>query len=97
RGAMPNLANQVVDIDEPVIDETFKFLCVIARRLAEKVGDKILLDWLRSRRILGRAYTRDKWFYSNLKRLTFYVGSRNDDLPVVTAAHYSADYLRANP
>lgn len=97
RAGMPLLSNKVVDINDEMVEETFSFLCTIARRVAKEVGDKIVLDWLRSKKESGKEYRRDKAIYSDLKWLSIYVESRNENLPKVTKGQYSADFLRANP
>jgi hypothetical protein len=97
RGGMPHLSNEVVDIDAEFIDQTFLFLCNIARRVAEKVGDKVISDWLRSKKDNGMDYRRDKQTYTWLKWLATYVDSRAQDLPRVSKSSYSTDFAKANP
>jgi len=97
RGGMAQLSNRVVDIDETFLNDTFAFLCVIARRVAEGVGGRVLLTYLQSKRDAGSDYARDKWSYSNLKRLSFYVPSRAAKLPTVAKRDYTADFAAANP
>ena len=97
RGGMPQLSNEVVDLGDDVVRDAFVFLCSIARTVAERVGDKVVTDWLRTKRIAGKDYLRDKQTYTWLKWLATYVDSRARDLPTITKGLYSSDFERANP
>lgn len=97
RGGMPELADSVADIDDEFLSETFDFLATIARRVAESVGDAVVIAWLRSRGPAGKDYGRDKATYKQLKLLASFVDSRTRELPSVGKAEYSNDWGRANP
>lgn len=95
RAGMPDLAASVADIDQQFLEESFDVLCQIARRTAEKVGDVVLLRWLKTRKAAGPDYTRDKDVYRTLKLLGTYVSSRAQDLPKVGKGMYTRDFSRA--
>ena len=95
RGAMPDLANAVADIDASFLSEGFDFLCGIARRVAEEVGDAVVVEWLRTRVPAGKDYNRDKDVYRQLKLLATFVASRAKDLPSIMKSLYSTDWQKA--
>jgi hypothetical protein len=95
RSGLPNLSGKVADLQPEHLKETFEFLCRIAKRIAEVVGDRIVLDWLKSRVPQGKDYGRDKGIYKPLKLLATYVASRAEDLPPITKGAYSRDFGRA--
>lgn len=95
RGGMPDLADEVADIDDIFLSDSFDFLCGIARRVAEVVGDAVVLTWLRSRVPAGENYNRDKETYKKLKLLASFVNSRVAELPSITKGAYSQDWQRA--
>lgn len=97
RAGMPHLSNEVAAIDDEFIREAFYFLCEIASRVAESVGDTVLIAWLKSRVDAGKDYKRDKQTYSLLKWLATYVDSRAQAIPRVLKGQYSDDWARANP
>jgi hypothetical protein len=80
RAGVASLSNAVVDIDAAFINETFDFLCAISKRVAEGVGDRVLLEWLRSKKEAGKNWKRDKQTFIWLKFLATYVASRTEDL-----------------
>jgi hypothetical protein len=96
RGGMPVLADGVAAIDEDFVAESFEFLTGIARRVAESVGDAVVLAWLKSRVDAGKNYQRDKATYKQLKLLASFVDSRAQELPTITKGMYSADWGRAS-
>ena len=67
--------------------------CKIAKRLAEGVGDKIVLEWLRGRGSTN--YLRDRDIYKWLKYLASFTQSRVKGLPKITKGQYNKDYGRA--
>jgi len=95
RGSMPHLAGHVADIGPEFIEDAFLFLCEIARRIATVIGDRVLLDWLKTRVPAGKAYTRDNATYVALKHLATFVESRPSELPEFTEGDYLADFSRA--
>jgi len=95
RGGLPELAEGVADIDAEYLGQTFDFLCGIARRIAEEVGDAVVQAWLKTRTSAGADYNRDKEMYSALKQLATYVDSRTKDLPQITKGYYTEDFKRA--
>lgn len=95
RTFLPALSAQVADITAGHIEDAYKFLCPIARRTAERVGDRILITWLKTRVPAGPDYKRDKDPYQPLKLLATCVESRTVSLPTVTKAMYKEDWKRA--
>lgn len=95
RGDMPALADSVADIDAEFLTETFAFLCTIARRVAEVVGDAVVIAWLKTRLPAGKDYQRDKATYKKLRLLATFVESRTRELPSATKSSYSEDWKRA--
>jgi hypothetical protein len=89
-----SLAEAVAAIDASFISQTHDFLKPIAERLAAKVGDVVLLEWLRSMKPLGPSYVRDNIIYTQIKRLTFFVPSRVQDIQNTSEADYLADFAR---
>ena len=96
RSDMPHLSGEVASIDDAFLKDAFEFLCIIASRLAEKVGDRVVQQWLKSKRSSGKDYKRDKLLYTYLRWIATYVGSRSKDLPKVGKGLYSEDWNRAN-
>lgn len=96
RGGMPALAGGVADVDDTFLSDSFDFLCGIARRVAEVVGDAVVLSWLKSRVPAGKNYQRDKETYKQLKLLATFVKSRTRELPSITKGRYSEDWQRAS-
>jgi len=96
RGDMPALAESVADIDDVFLSESFTFLCGIARRVAEVVGDAVVVAWLKTRVPAERNYQRDKATYKKLKLLATFVESRARELPSITKGSYTADWARAS-
>lgn len=92
RVGSPPLANRTVDINAAFIDQAFNFLSPIADRVANKVGTKLLDDWLASIRPVGKDYARDQVIFEALKYLSTYVPSRTQDLPNITEATYNEDF-----
>jgi len=76
RGGMPDLAESVADIDEEYLAQAFEFLCQIARRVAEGVGDAVVVAWLKSRVPAGEDYVRDRATYRKLKLLATFIESQ---------------------
>jgi len=95
RGGMPSLADGVAAVDDVFLSESLDFLCVVARRIAEDVGDTVVLTWLKSRVPAGKDYQRDKAIYQKLKLLATFVESRAAELPSITKGNYSADWKKA--
>lgn len=95
RAGMPHLAGEVADIDQPFLKDSFQFLCQIARRIAEDVGDKVVCRWLKERQLAGRDYSRDKEVYTRLKLLRTYVPSRARELPKMRKSAYTSDFHAA--
>ncbi len=93
---LPRLSSQVVDINAAFIEEAFNFLCCIARRLAEQIGDRVLLEWLRSRVKMGKDWPRDKRLYTWMKLLATFVQSRAKALPKITKGQYIKDFNQAS-
>jgi len=60
RGYLPDLSARVADITAEHVEEAFGFLCPIARRIAERVGDRILLTWLGTRVAAGGSFKRTR-------------------------------------
>lgn len=96
RGGMTDLADAVADIDGTFLSESFDFLSTIASRVAEVVGDQVVLAWLKSRIPAGKNYQRDKDTYKRLKLLATIVKSRTAELPSVTKGNYSRDWQKAS-
>lgn len=94
RAGIPDLADQVAHIDEDFIGEAFDFLSEIAKRLAEAVGQKILFQWLSTRKSIGPNWNRDKNTYTTLKLLATYIASRAQDLPNITKGPYTKDFKK---
>lgn len=88
----PALAERVVYIDDDFIEETFKFLKNIARRLAETCGKSILKQWFASVKEYGNDFARDQIAYGRTKHLATCVVSRTQPLPEVTESMYLADW-----
>ena len=96
RAGVPALSNAVVDLNEEFIRETFDFLCNIAKRVATEVGDRVVLEWLRSKKEVEANWKRDKQTYTWLKYLAAYIPSRARELPKIRKGTYTADFARAN-
>ncbi len=95
RAGMPALAGRVAAIDSDFIKWSFETLNPLASRIANEVGDKLLLDWLRTKSAAGPEYMRDKDTYSALKLIATCVEGRSTDLPKITKGTYSTDFARA--
>lgn len=95
RMGLCNLSNSVVDIDATLISEAFSFLGAIAYRIAENVGDRVVLKWLQSQANQGPDYKRDSHTYTWLKLLATCIRSRTKDLPKITKSSYTKDFTRA--
>ena len=95
RGGMPDLAGRVARIDGTFIEESFDFLCTIARRIAEQSGDKVLVTWLKTKTGAGQDYRRDQLTYLALKHLAAFVPSRTQELPTPSESDYARDFTRA--
>ncbi|MFQ5891082.1 MAG: hypothetical protein ACE5JR_13730 [Gemmatimonadota bacterium] len=96
RGGMPHLADAVADVDGTFLSDSFDFLCGIAGRVAEVVGDAVVLMWLKSRVPAGKNYQRDKATYKQLKLLATFAKSRTAELPSITKGRYSKDWEMSN-
>lgn len=88
------LSERVVNVDASFVSAAFDFLSPIARRVAETVGDKVLLKWLQGAQELGSDYARDEATYQQLKKLATYIDSRPSDLPDFTEMDYQEDMAR---
>jgi len=95
RGDFPALSRRVADLQPVHLDDSFEFLCRIARRVADTVGDRIVVDWLKTRVPQGKSYVRDRVTYKTLKLLATFVNSRAQDLPSITKGSCTDDYTRA--
>lgn len=95
RAQLPGLSSKVADINGEQIQETFGFLCEIARRLAEKVGHRVVVEWLKTRVPQGPDYNRDKVVYKALKLIGTFVESRAQPLPSITKGSYTSDFAEA--
>ncbi len=88
------LSEKVANVDASFVSAAFDFLSPIAQRIAETVGDKILLKWLRGAQELGSDYARDEAIYQRLKKLATYVDSRPSSLPDFAETDYHGDLER---
>lgn len=96
RGSLPSLSEHVADLTEDHLRDAFAFLSEVARRVAEDVGHKVVIRWLKSRKPLGADYQRDKETYVRLRLLATYVQSRTQSLPSVGKGRYTADFAEAS-
>lgn len=92
----PSLSERVAHIDEEFIKESFNFLCIIAQRISDSCGKSMLRQWIRSMKMNGPSYVRDKNTYETIKLLGSYVDSRNQDLPEFHEAQYNTDWAGVN-
>ena len=88
------LSEKVANVDANFVSAAFDFLSPIAKRIAETIGDKVLLNWLRGAQELGSEYARDEATYQRLKKLATYVSSRPSGLPDFAETEYKKDIAR---
>lgn len=96
RASLSGLSETVADIRPFHLADSFRFLDTIAARMAQGLGDKILVSWLQTRSTLGFDYKRDQEAYKSLKLLATHLRSRAKDLPTIRKSNYSSDFRRAN-
>jgi hypothetical protein len=89
------LAERVANVDDTFIRLTFEFLLPIAVRIANEVGDALLLQWIRSVAQSDPSYTRDSAEYIGLKKLATIVQSRSQDVAEPGENDYLVDIARA--
>lgn len=89
------LANKVAAIDDEFVRSAFDALKPIAKRLAEEVGRKVQLEWMRLR-LPDEDFARDRGRYELFLHLASFVESRTTELPAPDQAQYSADFQAAH-
>lgn len=90
-----DLAESVANIDSYFIWAAFQFLRPIAARIANEIGDALLLEWLRSVVPNGPDFARDSATYIGLKKLSTIVESRTREVPIPGETEYETDFARA--
>jgi hypothetical protein len=88
----PSLSHKVVAINDTFIEETFKFLSPIARSMVQIAGDSLLSRLREDIAVQGKNFTRDADLYIAIKRLSSFIKSRTQGLPVFSAADYNTDF-----